>query len=481
MRIVRRFLTVLLLAALICNLAACGRKADSEAILRRAGSFAKSVSQLDGDRLLKCVSESDYRTAKSLKDRMDISELDGDRKLVMRVIAGSIDYEIDTESLVIGDDNGSAELDIKFTIADYRSVIADKNLRLAKQMAREIGDAKLKIGYVVKCSLVYEDDEWYVTSDTLDGLAELYSFLDDDIKIGFTSEDIAGSIEGKRWMTDPVNGAFTNVSYLELYYDLPDELSGIDFKYYYTVSYNGRELYRSSSKRIYSTFTCYFEEGNGAVMDDGYLAEGDYEFKVFGESDDKLIDKETVRVNRNKPKPTPVQRKDIVVPAGTEGFMIDVDGVSLRVNTDMEDYLSDFAEKGIKYDVIKDDPAGTNTGSPQQQSGDDSGLFSNQVDLAGPSGNNYFFKQSTVYVHTSVVEGREIITFMSLNGSGSTPEGISIGSTRQEVESAYGYPAGDNGFMSTFNKADTRLTVVYAYDGTVDFIRYTSPYFPEPV
>jgi len=485
MRIIRKVLLVLTLTAVLCIFASCSSKADSEAILKRADHFAKSVSLLDSDRLFKCVCESDYQAAKSVSDRMDISDLDDDKKLVMRVIAGSIGYEVDKDSLVIGDDNESAEVDIEFTIVDYKAVIADKKLRLAKQMAREIGDAKIKTGYVVRCYLVCEDEQWYVTADTLDGLSELYSFLDDDIQIGFTSEDISAAIEKKWWMTDPVNGALTNVSYLELYYDFNrDEgsnISGSGFKYYYTVTYNGKELFRSPSSVIYGRFSCYFDESNGAAMDDGYLAEGNYEFRVFGASDDRLIDTETVRVNRNKPKPTPVQRKDIIVPAGTEGFMIDVDGVSLRVNTDMEDYLSDFAEKGIKYDVIKDDPAGTDTGSPQPQSGDDSGLFSTQIDLAGSPGNSYFFKQSTVYVHTSVVEGREIITFMSLNGSGSTPEGISIGSTRQEVESAYGYPAGDEGFMSTFNKADTRLTVVYAYDGTVDLIQYTSPYFPGPV
>lgn len=472
---VKKIFTVLLVLSILLTAASCGSKADKETVLQKADYFAKAVSTLDSDRLVNSVDEIDYNTAKNIRNKTDISYLDDDHKLVTRVIAGSIAYEIDADSLEFSDDGKSAEVDIKFTIVDYKAVIKAEDLKKASDIARTLGRSNIKLGYIVRCGLVYSGERWCVTCDTLRNLADLYSFLDDTVQVGYTSEDIRDLIDNTRWMMDPDNGTFTNVSYLEFYAYIKEDP---EFDYYYVYKYNGKELYRSDVKTAHGYVSCYFEESNGAVIDDGYLAGGEYEVTIYG-SDDVIISSDKVTVIREKPRPSNPELDGIVADPGTAGYVLDVGGVMLRVNTDMNEYLPLFDKAGVKYDLLENKTVTSDI--VVTTGGDDDGLFSNQIDLAGPHETHYLFRDGTVYVNTVEMNGKSIITYMSLSGDAKTTEGISFGDSREDVVAKYGPAVQDTGYGYEYIIGDTKLSIGFTYDGKVDTIRYMSKYFQPPV
>lgn len=297
----KKITSLVLICAMMTSFVACN-KVDSEAVIKRAESFAKSVAELDSSKMLKLADGISNKTSDKISQKMSMSSLDSDERTVKKAIAGTIEYTVDEESLETGKSDGGVSVDIKFTMVDYAKVLKDEDLTDADSMVAAIKKSKDKKKYTVSCDLVSVDDKWMVTEDTLKNLADLYSFFDYQIDFGPSSSDIVGMVDYSKWYMSN-NGSYSNVSEIELDLYFKNE-PGVE--YYYTVRKDGSEVYRSTPAMMYS----YYAEGvygpnQQAATDNGYLAGGNYEITFYLASDDTVLTSNTTTVTVARATPTP--------------------------------------------------------------------------------------------------------------------------------------------------------------------------------
>ncbi len=290
-----------LILAMMASFAACS-KIDNEAVSKKVESFAKAASSLDAEGLCKIADDVDDNVKDKIDDKLSMSGMESDEKSVKKAIADTITYEVDSDSIAEGKKEGTVTCNVIFSIADYQKVLTDDNIKTADEMASAIKSCKDVKKYKVECTLTLKKEKYYITEKTLENLADLYSFLDDEFKFGPDSNDIVNMVDYTKWYASDA-GYYTNVKQIELDLYFKDNP---DIDYYYIVLKDGSEVYRSSPAHT----TDYFAEAvygveQNAATDNNCLVEGTYEIQFYIAADDTFLTAGTTYVTAPKATPTP--------------------------------------------------------------------------------------------------------------------------------------------------------------------------------
>ena len=290
-----------LILAMMASFAACS-KIDNEAVSKKVESFAKAAANLDADGMCKIADGLDDDDQEMIEEELSMGDMDSDEKTVKKAIASTIKYEVDSDSIAEGKKEGTVTCNVIFSIADYDSVLTDDNIKTAEEIASAVKSCKDMKKYKVECTLTLKKEKYYVTKKTIENLADLYSFLDAEIKFGPDSNDIIGMIDHTKWYASN-DGYYTNVDKIELdlYFNNNPEVD-----YYYKVLKDGSEVYTSSPAHTTEYFAeaVYGAEQN-AAMDNNFLAEGSYEIQFYLASDNTFLTSSTTFVSAPKATPTP--------------------------------------------------------------------------------------------------------------------------------------------------------------------------------
>ena len=277
----KKLLSVALVGAMLLSATACNlfTKVNPEEIIDAADSFAKSVAAFDGKKILKNVEDMDKGDAEDFKSRLSMLDLDSDERELKKTIAGTIEYEVDEESVDIKKD--SATCDVEFSIVDYVDATSDL-VGKAEDFTDAVKSSKKTKEYTVSLEFVKVEDEWLVTADSLDELDDLYSFIDYEFEfVLFDLSDFEEALWYDYGDYDEV-GYYEDCWYLELdvwFYEAPEVAM------YYEVYYDGTLMYTSRPENI--DWTCYeiwIDENIGVELtDDWYMPAGIYTVKVYTE------------------------------------------------------------------------------------------------------------------------------------------------------------------------------------------------------
>ena len=441
----KRLLSVVFTVLVVFAAASC-TEFDRGPVLKRADYWGKAVASCDSDRVLDCLDDYDKGSADKLRDMLDMSDLDKDTKLIMRVIAGSIQYEVDGSTLVVAEDEASAEVDIKFTVYDYERILADQSIHDAETAVKTMRKSDIRIGYVIHCKMVDTGDKWKVSEESLAELDKLYAFMDYDPDLGYSGQQLLGMVD-KVELNTSNPGSNCDVNYIDYTVHFNQALRGA--KLYYTVSFDGVESFRSKEKEVSGKiFSFTYSSAEGAVMDGYFLAEGTFDLAVYSAEDDTLICSDTVRITQTRVTPTPVPQQD------RSKYYFLYKGVEFRLGDDMLDKTMQLFDTDADYTKL-DSYSSTGGGSC------------------------YNFGSGELTIYSELQGSRDtIITIILFDETVGTPEGIHTGSTKEDVINTYG-PAKDEGDMLSYKDGNTELLFVLDRDDKVDDIVYRSAYLDD--
>jgi hypothetical protein len=140
------------------------------------------------------------------------------------------------------------------------------------------------------------------------------------------------------------------------------------------------------------------------------------------------------------------------VAPNTEGFIFKFKNQDLRVNTDMNTYLPSLGSAGTDYSYF--------------EAASCAGLGMSKT---------YTFGSGSVVINTNPNGNVDVISSIALfDDTMQTPEGVYIGSTKDEVIKVYGTPTEDADTTITFEKNDTCLVFVLNDEGKVNNIIYNA-------
>ena len=174
MVILKKLVTTLTCFALLISISSCS-KVDPKEIVNAADVYARSVQNLDAERLINLTKKMDDKAANDLRDHLNLSKLKKDDALVKRTIAETISYTIDESSVKV---NGkTATCIVKFSIVniDNRPKKLVDNAEAFVQIIKELKETD-----TFEITLAFEkvDGQWLASADNLDLFDDLYSFLD---------------------------------------------------------------------------------------------------------------------------------------------------------------------------------------------------------------------------------------------------------------------------------------------------------------
>lgn len=276
----KKLLCVALVGTMLLSATACDfGKVKPEVIIDAADSFAKAVAAFDGKKILKNVEDMDKSDADDFKSKLTMVDLDTDERELKKTIAGTIEYEVDEDSVYVKKDVASC--DVVFSIVDYVDATSDLAGK-PDDFMDAIKSCKKTQDYTVTVEFTKVEDEWLATADSLDELDDLYSFIDYEFE--FVLFDLSDFDEALWYDYDGYDesGYYEDCWYLELdvwFFDTPEVAM------YYEVYYDGILYYTSRPENI--DWTCYeiwIDEDIGVdLTDDWYMPEGIYTVKVYTE------------------------------------------------------------------------------------------------------------------------------------------------------------------------------------------------------
>ncbi|MBO4242246.1 MAG: hypothetical protein J5883_03095 [Clostridiales bacterium] len=160
-----------------CSLLGGGK--DAEAISEAADSFISNVVAGKADKAVKSVQDSDeaFLEAGDFGGNEDIAE----------ALLGSAEYEIDSVEGKAKDEEGSA--DIVFTWADLDTIVEDGMTK--DELIEALKDPEETTEESFTLELVYDDEEWFVSSDSAVDFMEFLADQVADVEVGGLSEEAA--------------------------------------------------------------------------------------------------------------------------------------------------------------------------------------------------------------------------------------------------------------------------------------------------
>lgn len=133
--------------------------------------------------------------------------------------------------------------------------------------------------------------------------------------------------------------------------------------------------------------------------------------------------------------------------ASASGYSFEYKGTSISVNTDIDPIVEKIGEPSSKFEAPS---------------------------CAG-QGTDFIYTYSGFEIDTSPFENitNAIAAIIIVSDEVETPEGITIGSTKEDVEAAYGTDYTESNGMMTYQKGDMKLNILIK-NNAVDSIQYVS-------
>ena len=295
---------------------------DEDAIVEVAENFAKAIKNADADDFEEVSSDS---KAEDVFDELVLgSDFSKDDKIVLDAILDSIEYEVDEDS-VDGDEDG-AEVNVTFTVADYKSILKNGEFFDSDEMADAIEDSDKTKDIDVTLKMENDDDDWKV-SNASKALKSICTWTDFDYS-DYISEPVVTTTEpttessteattpsgsfdgdfvgaltgdyywwdcGNKHKNDP-NYVFPNAGRIELDLiidekDVDDSWSeNIVYDVYIDGEYIGWDYVFTLAEDGEGLVCCYIEAKDlpDYVDGKGYFGNHEYEFVLFDENDNEI-------------------------------------------------------------------------------------------------------------------------------------------------------------------------------------------------
>lgn len=278
----RKLMSIVLAGVMVLSASSCSlleqdkktKEADPDDIIELAESFAKSVTTADADKILKNFEDISDKQADKFREDLSLEDQDEDNIYLKEYIAGTMEYEVDEDSVDIDDDE--ATCDIYITMVNFWDATGDLT-GTADDFYEAMESYNGTIEYTVALSFVCEDGEWMLVDDCFDDLDKVFTYVDYEFDI----VDLADvpAVEDVCWYNS--DGGYVNTSYIELDVYFTESVTA---SLYYVVSKDGEEIYTSDDFLLEgSIFMAWYADY--LITDDygDYIAPGEYTFQVYTE------------------------------------------------------------------------------------------------------------------------------------------------------------------------------------------------------
>ena len=172
-------------AAITASCASCsmipgmGSSAKTEDIVDAADAFASALVKCDAGKIIKLTNEEkDSDAAEDLEVLFGNEDYTDDQIAIADAVAGTIEYEIDEDSVKI--DKDEASVDVTFTMADYEAVL-EGEFSDADEAVAAISDCDDTAEVEVTFEFALEDDEWLISNLGDKAYSKLYGFYGLDV------------------------------------------------------------------------------------------------------------------------------------------------------------------------------------------------------------------------------------------------------------------------------------------------------------
>lgn len=184
-RFVRRTASAMIAGTVLMSMTGCSAiqevidtsKADPEKdVMEVVETYCDALADQDVDVLAEISSDDKFEENKDdLEETFDFKHNDtysSDVATILETIAGTIEYEIDEDSLKVNEDKGTAEVDVKFTVADYTASYDTTDIDELVDMIEDGATTE----YDLTIELEQTDDGWLIENSE-DVFDEVYDFM----------------------------------------------------------------------------------------------------------------------------------------------------------------------------------------------------------------------------------------------------------------------------------------------------------------
>lgn len=358
----KKIASVAMAGALILSTTGCldfGR--SKQEVLDLADTIASDMASADASALIKnSTLDKKDKNAEALTELLGGDIYDDDQKAFFKAVEGTIEYEVDEESVEVNKDEAS--VDVVFTIVDYAKVLEDEFTSIDELTAAiKKGDTK-EITITLQFAKV--DKEWLADNVGDKKFNKLYEYRSATFELALTGDMIAAMIDTSTsdfWLTS--GGVYYDTTFIE--YDLYFNSEVYDYydrgEYiYYEVWADGTLLYISSDYRLGEStlIECYVDLDMASDMNkEEVFAEGYYTVEIYTQ-DGELIYSASIDVEKSDPTPTPTSGGggDLFPGEGDYFQFFDTDFRDKYVLYaewfDYSGYMTDDAEYSTDVDII---------------------------------------------------------------------------------------------------------------------------------
>lgn len=304
--------------AMIASVAGCAMfDKDDDAVLEVAEDYAEAVVKVKPADLVELLADPDDDLQESIESFVDVDAAvyGEDYAAICNAIAGTLSYEIDTESVESSKKSGEASVDITFSIADYQAAFDEVSANGGDIDAfiDAIGSADAnEISQTIE--FVYEDEAWLVDDSDASNVQDLYQFYLDAFDYSFAGSISPDMIDYVEWYYSD-NGVYTDETTIELDIIPTEEGQEIEWEFYYEIYRDGQLVYTSDACTdqgywIESYYGVGYDPA-AATDDNGNLLAGQYECIVYDMSGNVLADDTCTVENGGSTAVVPVTGDDI--------------------------------------------------------------------------------------------------------------------------------------------------------------------------
>ncbi|MCQ2516048.1 MAG: hypothetical protein MJ094_04215 [Saccharofermentans sp.] len=294
-----------LATAMIMSMTGCsmlgGGKAKQE-VIDAADSFASNICALKASKVTAAMADLDDDKAAEIEFAFEAINSDD----ILSVIAGTLAYEIDEDSVEVDSKKGEASVDVVFTYVDansvYEDVIADGGDEAAFIDALEDCDDVVEVEVTYEFTL--EDDEWLVNDSKLKTFEKIFVFCSDAEAYEFGA-DFMEAYEGYSWWGADSDDTYADASYIDFWATYDYSMIDDEVEFYFTVEHDGVLVYTSD---VTYSCDCYFYASDYTGED--VLPEGSYTVTLYL-ADGTLVDSGSTYVYVSDDAQTPVVAGDV--------------------------------------------------------------------------------------------------------------------------------------------------------------------------
>ena len=285
---IRRLIAFFFIVVLTLGPVGCYDKKSCDQVCDLAIEFSNALIECDEDAILELSSEQyNFVNTRGYLSKLDFEKsFDSDKLEVVTYIHDSITFSVDMGSVDASAKDGSAEIDVEFTMVDYNHVCSDaENMKNLGLLMRMLKFEERERTILVTIQFTYENDEWKV-SNLNDIYKSVYSFL--SLDISFPNRIIDAVDSGNWYYADETDESvlYKNTTVIDMDLVLNPEIRNVDCSgVYYTVSFNDEVIYTSDTGTLVGI---YGEEQEPDYNDDGYLKTGQYTISFYDENDHLL-------------------------------------------------------------------------------------------------------------------------------------------------------------------------------------------------